>query len=47
MKRTFASWMVTWCLSAPALAAPGDHIRAGDLEFVPNIALGLEYRTYV
>jgi hypothetical protein len=47
MTRTFASLMVTCWISGIAFAAPGDHIRAGDLEFVPNLALGLEYHTNV
>ena len=33
--------------SAQALAGPGDHIRAGDAVLVPEIDLGMEYRTNV
>ncbi|MEQ1570474.1 MAG: hypothetical protein ABMA64_32885 [Myxococcota bacterium] len=34
-------------LSAPALAEPGDHIRAGEVEIAPDIDVGAEYRTNV
>ncbi len=30
---------------APAAAAPGDHVRAGDLTATPEVDLGMEYRT--
>ena len=32
-------------LAGPALAGPGDHIRAGDATLVPSLDLGGEYRT--
>ncbi len=32
---------------ATALAAPGDHLRAGELEVVPDVDLGAEYRSNV
>jgi len=34
-------------LSAASIAAPGDHIRAGDAVLVPDIDIGMEYRTNV
>ena len=34
-------------LAAPSLAAPGDHIRAGDAVVVPEVDVGMEYRTNV
>ena len=33
--------------SAPALGAPGDHIRAGEVTLIPSIAAGLQYHTNV
>lgn len=41
---------IAWALCAAggtAWAAPGDHIRVGDVEVVPDIDLGAEYRTNV
>jgi hypothetical protein len=38
---------VTALWTGGAFAAPGDHIRAGDLEVIPEIDLGTEYRTNV
>ena len=36
-----------WMVPGLALAAPGDHIRAGEMVIVPDINLGAEYRTNV
>src|SRR5687768_5171269 len=34
-------------VAATAVAAPGDHVRVGEVEFVPDVDLGVEYRTNV
>ncbi len=39
--------VLTIFLGAAANAAPGDHIRAGDAVFVPDIDIGVEYRSNV
>ena len=41
------SVFLSMMLSAQAIAAPGDHIRAGDAVLKPSVDLGMEYRTNV
>lgn len=36
-----------WLMALSAWAAPGDHIRVGDVELVPEVDLGAELRTNV
>ena len=44
---SFVGLLAQIWLATGALAAPGDHIRAGDVELVPDIDLGGEFRTNV
>lgn len=39
--------LALWMSIGTAQAGPGDHIRAGDLEIVPDVDLGAEYRSNV
>ncbi|MEQ1503625.1 MAG: hypothetical protein ABMB14_15410 [Myxococcota bacterium] len=41
------SIVAAWLGTSVAWAAPGDHIRAGDVELVPDVDLGAEYFTNV
>ena len=39
--------LALWLISGMAAAAPGDHIRAGSLEIVPDVDVGAEFRSNV
>ena len=39
--------LAQWVVSGAAFAGPGDHIRAGSVEIVPDLDLGAEYRSNV
>lgn len=47
MVRIVMSMVVGLMVAGTAAAAPGDHVRVGDVEFVPDVDLGVEYRTNV
>lgn len=42
---TLAAFTTLGCWSVAAMAAPGDHIRAGDAVITPSVATGLEYHS--
>lgn len=45
-KRSFLP-VLSLVIASDAFAAPGDHIRAGDVEVVPSVDFGLHYQTNV
>lgn len=47
MARFVISMVLGVMCAATAAAAPGDHVRVGDVEFAPDVDLGLEYRSNV